>query len=401
MSDAPAGRAGKRRLFTRTYLTMVVLNLLMCLYGQSMMAALPVMLTGDGYSEAMAGVAVSLFPFSSMLFRPFGAGLVRRGRHRSVLLVSLGMLCASGVVFPHLGALPLIYATRVVQGFAICLLGITLGASVARSIPPDRFEEGMGYYSIGIPAMSFVGPAISRILVGEIGSASLMYLLSILMAMAVVLCVVSGIDNQSQIAAREEKGRLRWLELASVPASLMLMLSVLAHSSVVSFLPLYADRCGLTGTVGFYLAAGVGILGIRAAVTLFRFTPPEKTALLGGYGTCVACMLLIPYFRGPVLPVVCGTLYGMSIGLIQPHFIAKALRAAPPDRREAATVTYYIGTDIGYALGGILWGLTAQHLGYGRVFPIPIAIEVLCAAVCVWSWRIRRNAPLQSHSSGI
>lgn len=381
-STRPTAHAGA--LFTRNYIIMVVLYLFCCLFGQSMMAAIPAMMKASGFTEFISGTVVSLFPLSSMLFRRPAGKLAAWLPPKQTLLFCFLILVLSGIAFPNIDLLFQFYPLRIAQGISICLIGVVLGNLVADTIPPERFDEGMGYYSIGVPAMSFLGPAVSRILVAEIGYRLMLYILSAITAVALPLCLLSTLKNTNRTAPapaiEASHTRLPLLERCALPASFMLLATVLAHSCIVSFLPLYAQQTGLPNTVPFYLAAAVGILAIRLSATLFHIRFPERTAVPLAYAICIVSMLLVPTFHLLPSAVLLGGLYGMAIGILQPYYIAKALLAAPPGRRNLATVTYYIFMDVGYASGGLLWGYVAQYLGYSSVFFVAIFVN-LCGLV--------------------
>lgn len=376
--------AAQNRLFTRNYVIMVTLNLLACLYGQSMMAMIPVMMNARGMPEFAAGILGALFPLSSIFFRTHASDLGNRLPCRGMIAVCFGVLMVSSLLFYSCHTFFVLALLRIAQGLSVCLSCLTLGAVVAATIPPDRFDEGMGYYSIGVPAMSFLGPAASRMLVARLGYQQMLFALSLIAALALALCLVSTIENPARFTERPPRRPIPIfaLEKAALPSSLLLLGSVLAHTCVVSFLPLYAQRYDLGGILIFYFAAGAGIIAVRLAATVFQPKSSSALPILLSFGVCILTMLLLPMLNEPLLSAAVGLCYGISVGILQPHFIAQALLSTPLARRDQATVTYYIFTDLGYAGGSLLWGYISQFLGYSSVFVVAVLIHA--ATLCSW-----------------
>jgi predicted MFS family arabinose efflux permease len=70
----------------------------------------------------------------------------------------------------------------------------------------------------------------------------------------------------------------------------------------------------------------------------------------------------------------------------------------PPERRGAATATYFLFLDLGLGLGFVLWGLVAQSYGYELMYLAAIIPSLLSLFVYLLARRrkTRQVVPGQS-----
>lgn len=392
-------QAPRSRLFTPEYCAMIALGLLNCLFGQSSMAIIPILMDSRGVSEFAAAVLNILFPLSCLFFRRCAVKLGSMVSSRRSICFCFVVLAVSNLALDAIQWMIGIVFIRISQGLSICYIAGVIASLVAETVPADRFAEGMGYFSIGIPVMSFFGPALCRVLLGSLGYSKMLWGISLIMVIPIVLSLAAKLPNLRPAAPAGPRQREPFLEKASVPPSLLLMGSAMAATCTVSFLPLYAQRYGLQHTLSFYMAAGVGVFGIRIFSTLFHKNIPEARALPLSTAILAAVLVILPLTDQIPLYLLMGLFYGMAIGIIQPYFIALALKAAAPSHKSIATVTYYMFNDVGTSAGGMLWGYIAQYLSYYSVFVTAAGINLL--TLLGWLVLLKgRPDPALSASSG-
>ena len=356
------------KLFTPAYCAMIALGLFNCLFGQSSLATIPVLMDNRGVSEAAAAVINMLFPLAALFFRTYTVRIGARVSSRASIGFCFIVLAVSNVCLNWAPAVGWVIPVRVAQGLAICYIAGVIASLLAETVPQDRFEEGMGYFSIAIPAMSFFGPALCRILIAQVGYEKMLYGISLLMLIPIVLSFRARLPQLTPAKPAARSRKVGVIERKAVPASLLLMGAAMAATCTVSFLPLYAEHYHLNNTLSFYLIAGVGVFVIRIVTTVFKKDLPGRYAIPAATVVLVSVLLLLPRTDSIPLDMLMGFPYGMAVGVVQPYFIAMALKAADPSRKSVATVTYYIFNDIGTTAGGILWGYIAQYVSYYAVF---------------------------------
>ena len=100
----------------------------------------------------------------------------------------------------------------------------------------------------------------------------------------------------------------------------------------------------------------------------------------------ILALILIGSADTLVLLLIAAVAKAFAQGMSQPAIQTEGLRMVEPARRGVASSTIYIGGDLGQAVGPILGGAVAQHVGYGMMYwicGIPLAVAwVYFAAVC-------------------
>ncbi len=366
----------RSKLFTVEYCAMILLGLFNCLFGQSSLATLPVLMDSRGVSESIAAAVNMLFPLACLFFRRYAVKIGSMVSSKLSIFVCFVVLSVSNIFLDGISDVGWVIPIRIVQGLAICYIAGVIASLVAETVPSDRFDEGMGYFSIAIPVMSFFGPALCRILLANFGYSKMLRGLSALMLLPVAISLLTKMPNLKPVEREKTDKRDPFIEKRSIPASLLLMGSAMAATCTVSFLPLYAQRYALNHTLYFYMAAGIGVFGIRIAATIFKRSIPEQNSIPVSIVILTFVLLVLPVTNNPALSVIMGILYGMAIGLVQPYLITAALKSADPAHKSIATVTYYMFNDVGTVAGGMLWGYIAQYISYYAVFMAAAAINL-------------------------
>jgi len=369
----------RNRLFTMQYLSIISFFLSMCLYGQALFSALPLYLTGvKGFSESMAGFVVSIFPYTAMLYRPLSVRTTTVVSYKKTILICLLLMAVSLYIVPFSNSILPLIIVRLITGVAICLGGVVSGIVLIKILPNDRFIEGIGYYSISTITMSFWGPAFARFFISIGGYSSFFNILSIILILNFFWCLfVKFPDNGRKERTSIPSNTKPWYESTVFPIVLVLGLIILAHSSISSFLPLYAQTNGIQSIPLFYILAGISMVSIRIKYSLTKKKGIDQSYLLLSTGLMAICLFLVLTFRSTYILIVTALVYGASLGYAQPVLISTALNISPPDRVNSATVTYYIAIDAGLAVGSMLWGFIGQYLEYYYVFLVSGSINVL------------------------
>lgn len=367
-------------MFTRDYLTAVATNLMVCTFGQMLFCTMPVLISGKGYHPSYAGLMVYAFSFASVCFRPFTGWLATLVSGRKTVGACLGafaLTCVALYLSPPLWA---VVALRAVQGIIMCMYGTIFGTLVSNLIAPQRFAEGMGYYSMGVPAMSFFGPAIGLTLLQNLGERGMFLLLCGWMAIAAMLCLslrTGGAPVSPPLPPGQKNIFARSFAKDAVFYSAMLALILVSHSSLVSFFSLYAEQQGQGGITSFYVVAGCGIVLSRLLFTFGGRLIKAERLLFPAVAVLGFCVLLLSNMPQRPILLLLAALYGCAMGVVQPGLIALALASCSEDRRAPATATYYLGIDLGTGIGGLLWGAVASASGYHMVFALAAGVNLL------------------------
>ncbi|HTQ01519.1 MAG TPA: MFS transporter [Casimicrobiaceae bacterium] len=347
--------------------------------------------------EAADSLAVML------LALPAGAIADIVDRRRLLLFVNVYLL----VVAAALAALTFLGLTTAwaLIGF-IFVLGIgaavvmpAWAAIVPELVPPKELAPAVALNSVGINASRAVGPAIAGVLVAAVGP-WLVFALNALSYIGVLAVLLRWRRERRKSALPAERfvsatrvGVRFVLHARELKAVLVRSLAFFAFASATwSLFPLIVRKELERGPeiYGLLLTCiGVGAVGGAMFLPRLRERCSRDAAVAGGSVLYALAALALAYVRH--VPLLCVAMLATGVAWIA---ILSALQVAaqtslPPwvrARGLAAWVVVFMG---GMALGSILWGLVATHIGIAGALTTAATGMVVAVAL---TWRVTLGA---------
>lgn len=347
------------------------------------------LMTGLGASATMVALVQSAQALPMVLFAISAGTIADTSDRRRTMLCSLGLafLASLGMA---LTAYFQAFTPWALLGF-IFLIGTgnaffnpAWQASLGDIAPRDQLVEAVSLHGVGANMMRTIGPSLGGLLVAVWGAA-----LALLFAAATYLPALIALLRRPAAAPAGELREAFWPALLqsfrylSVAPRLELLLLraflfCLGAICVMALLPLIA-REQLQGDVRIYglLYGGYGCGAILGGITLRRLRRHLQISTilsLAVYVTVLALlMLLASRSLWTALPatvlagaawLLCLSLQNSMLQLSAPRWISGRLVA-----------TYLTCSNLGMALGGLLWGQLAQ--AYGTTAALAAAAAVL------------------------
>ncbi len=377
--------APKSKLLTKEFIVFFVLNFFQF---SSFQVLIPVM---PGYAQSLGGasgalglmaVAVSL---AALVFRPVAGKLSDSMDKR--LLYLIGSAATIAVVMIHLFAdnMGTLIALRILHGFCYSITGTVAMAMSSYIIPADRLGSGMGFMGLaGIISMG-TSTTIALKLVDIYGYSAALYVSAFCSAVSIVLLAFTSKQPIApKLSEKKEKfGFTAFLKSAVameciIPALIIAFLSA-AYATVNNFISQYGIEKALADTGLYFTVYSISTVIVRPFIGKItdkyhiRATVyPTSAAMLGS--------LIVLYFAKTSLVVaLAGALCGIGFGGMLPAIQAQCIKLVAPERRGAASGTFYIGLDIGNAGGPAVAGVIAASTGYANAF----LIMGICCVVCM------------------
>jgi MFS family permease len=335
-------------------------------------------------TEAIAGLCVSIFVIGSLVARII-SGFFLDIVGRKKLLIFGGLLSVAGslLYFIPMGLVGFL-AVRTINGMAWGVVCNLLNAVVIDFVPPGRLGEGIGYYTMGNPVSSGVGPLIGIFLVSRLGTTAEFFFIFAVCIIPMALMPLIGVQEHKVVTADKEKQLLRFpkfnemFEKRSIPISAIAMLTTICFSAIPAFMQLYTVERGVGWVAPFYFIA------YSAVVILIRPLSGKildrdgdnpliiPTLILFGVGIFVLSLAnAAAWFF--VVAVICAVGYGSFFSAFQ----AMAVKVAPPERSGLAITTVYIFADFGMGIGPFIWGAVVRHAGYSHMFMMEAAVVLV------------------------
>ncbi|HAL74208.1 MAG TPA: hypothetical protein DCM45_03825 [Clostridiales bacterium] len=384
------------RLFSKDFVLVLLVLLLLSLSGNMMNSPLPVFAIHIGADNTIAGLVTGLFALSSMFSRPlFGWLLDKKGR-RIVLI--LGVLAYALVTFSFnwVGLVSTLLLVRFVQGFAMSAYTTSLGTMAADLIPTSQLVAGYGYYSLLQTLATSVGPAIGLRMAAS-KSFNGLFTLSAAFAGAGLLAALlinyekkgMPIVHHPEISASGNgSGKMsRLFEKTAISVTAAVFFLSFSTGAVMTFLSPYAISNGVNNIGLYFTANAVAIFAMRLILQkIIGWIGLSKSAVIA-LAFVAGSMLTLSLAQSIGLFIVAAILNGIGCGIVLPIFNSLIIQFCPPHRRGAASATYYIGIDSGIGAGAVLGGIITKAAGYPALFMISVAGVVI--AFAVYAFRIR------------
>ena len=332
-----------------------------------------------GAPASVIGLVISSFGVSAILFRLVSAPIMDTYNRKYLVVFAALMLAVAFGGFSISQNIPMVVGFRLIQGCGMAFGNACCLVMVADMLPKDKYNSGLGYYSLAQVVSSAAGPSVGLALVDLAGFRVTYTCTACLMLLAAFLALQLKTNFK-----RTKKLKLAFNNIIAMEAILPVAVNfimVLGGAGVYSFLFIFAREQGVTGNIGLYYTVSALVLLV---------TRPVLGKLTDRYGiikTAVpaVCLNIISMFMVSYATTLAGFLasavvHALGQGATGPAIQALTMKSVPTERRGAASSTNYISLDLGSMLGPIIAGQVAQIFGYTimwRVMVIPYIVATI------------------------
>ncbi len=329
-----------------------------------------------GAPATQVGMLMSMFALTALLFKIVSAPAMDTFNKKYLVMGAMLIMSLAYVGFGLSQSISSLMVFRLFQGCGNAFGNVCCLAIVAEALPKDKFNTGMGYYSVAQVVSQAIGPTIGLALVDLIGYHKTYFINACVMVIAFL--VASRIQlNFTKV----KKFRIRVDNIiakeALLPAAVIFFMAI-GFTTINSFLIVYAGKQGISTGIGFFFTI--------YALTLV-FTRPMIGKLTDKYGLVkiaipAIMMTGISFFiisMAHSLPIflIAAFVNAFGYGACQPALQSLAMKAVSKERRGVGSSTNYVGMDLGTLAGPIIAGAMAENFGYvpmWRVMMIPFVI---------------------------
>jgi MFS family permease len=317
---------------------------------------------------------------------------------RPVLLVALGSLALSSVVFILAESPAWLFVGRGIQGLATGAAISAAGAALL-DLHPRRDPRAVGLAN-GVASATGIalGILVSSVLV-QIGRAPEVLPYVVLLALFAIAFV--GAWLMPEPVAERRRFRLT-IERPSVPAPvrhpfLLASLAVISSWSIGGLLFSLGPALGaglfettnvVVSGAGIVVLAGSGALGqlVFGRVAPWLGTSAGSVALATGTALIVASAVVTSstlYLAGSVIG-------GVGFGIAFLGGLRTLVAAIPPERRASVLSAFYLVAYAALSLPAVLAGIVVSHVGLTTTFEIfGVGVAAIALVVAAEAWRTR------------
>ncbi|MCL2120775.1 MAG: MFS transporter [Clostridiales bacterium] len=412
------------QLLNRYFLSILIMAFFfdMCIRFFSSTIALHVDMLGG--TATLGGLMLTSYTLTAAIFRVVGGKMSDSYGRRMTILIGVAGLAVTSALFAFTTNVYIMLFLRALQGLFFALGASGFAVAVTDVIPKNRMTEGLGYFGLANSLATAVGPMIALYIMDLFGFNPVTYLAAILCAISWLITHLvcnyerdprysrSAVDEQeagqpddlpessnpadSRKDDKAEGFLWRIFEKKAVPSGITGFFAVLANSSTMSFIALYAKHLGYGNAGVYFMLQSAGTIASRLLAgkvadkrgPLFTIIPGVVLGVLG-YGSLVIAEYDMPFFFN-----LSGPLIGLAMGLLFPVMSAMSVRGVSAQRRGAALATFHTPIEVGVATGSLLWGALIDHVSFAAVFIGATLSLGIVAATSVYFFNNKRLSSL-------
>lgn len=385
------------RLWTKTFLTGIVVNLFMSAVFYLLMTTMALYAVQRFQaSETGSGLASSAFIIGAVAGRVLAGKFLDFIGRRRLLIVCMAVFAVAGLAYVPVTDFTVLVVLRLVHGAAFGMGNTALVASIQSVIPASRRAEGNGYFGTATTVSTALGPFLGAWLGSQYGFGVVFVLASVCGFAAMLAALLYAVPERSP---GPEERRRKWslhpatfIDVPSLRIGAVMGVAGIAYSAILSYLGVFTDRLGIPGAAGtFFLVFAMGALAARLFAGRVQDRFGDNVVLVPVFVSYLAGMVLVAEATATWAFALAGLLVGLGFGCLMPSLQAILISRTPAARVGVATSTFFLILDVGTGLGPLFLGSVAAAGGYPAMYWLCGGLVVLAAVIylCVHGRRAR------------
>lgn len=338
------------------------------------MPTLPLYVKVIGGSETTVGIIAGIFGVSSVVARPFfGLQLDMRGR-KGILLISLGIIALSTLLYNWMVSVAALLLVRLFHGFAWSATS-TAGATMAADImPPQRRGEGMGYFGIFASLAMAMAPGLGLWIIGTYNF-TLLFVVGALLGLVSLSAVIP--IRPPELPARSANVEAALFEPTAFAPSAVLFFVTFTYGGAATFISLYALQFHISNIGIYFTVYAAMLVAVRPIAGRLMDKIGHWVVIITGLISLAGAMVLLAFAQNLAWFIAASVFNGIGYGATQPILQAITINRAPLRRRGAANATFLSSFDVGFGAGSLVLGVIADYWGYRATFMVAAAAAVM------------------------
>lgn len=341
--------------------------------------ACPMMVTPliAGFSESLGASAVlmglvgGMMNVVSLCCRPFVGNLADKiSKYRLSTIGSLLMIVACvGYIFAPTPAV--VVGARIINGVGFSLCSVCMATWISSLLPKERVGAGMGLYGTMNALAMAIAPALGIAVYGSLGYRAA-FVLATVLAVAVVV-TVQLVHDKGEVVQKSApaKGRGSFVACDVLPVAAIIMLFAIPYCATQSFLVSYIAARDLAVHAGwFFPLYAIILLVLRLSLADLFDKKPFVFFLAGSSVSALIAILLLAVMQNNLVLFVAAAFMAGGYGIMCSVCQSTAILLVGEEKRGLANSTYYIGFDLGMALGPIIGGFLYGHVPLAYFYPV-------------------------------
>ena len=378
------------RLWNRVFVLCMLVSGLSALSNGMLAPALPIYVESLGRGTDIAGTIVAIATFLSMFGRGLSGGWSDKTSRKTIILVSLACSTGAYILFIFAKNMPMLLIAKCLQGVSNGIITTVLCTIAYDTLPPELMGSGIGMFALANSLAQCVSPALGTHFAKN-GLYVPLFLLSAVasaLSFLVLLTIPVPLTMKAQAWQEAKKNGTAtrrgfhisdYICRSALPAGFMLLLSGIIHAAITNYLAHCGLSRGISSVAIFFTINSVVLVVSRPLCGQIADKKHIGWLIIPGYITMGVACLLVALAHSIVPVIISAVLYGFGFGATMSINQVWAIRSAGPEQRSTANSTFYVGGDVGLALGAYVAGALAAAVNYTIMYEIIAAVCVLSA----------------------
>jgi DHA1 family multidrug resistance protein-like MFS transporter len=361
---------------------------------------------GVGYDSI--GLLISAFSFTRLVADPFVGRFIDRYGERSMSTLGALWVGVSSVAAGLAPTFPLLVIFRGLGGIGSALFFASLLSFLLRSIPPNRTGRVMSVYYASFNIGFIAGGPLGGLIASAFGLASPLYIYggACFVSAALFWKTIRDPERHEHEVRKGGLRRLPWnrtfVTVLVVNGVYLWMIGAIFQTLVPLFGTSTKEGVGLT-------LGGVGIgLGIATATELATLYPAghatdhhgRRAVLIPALAGLAAVTAAFGLVSTPIGFMIAMGLLGVASGYSGVPPAPMLSDVTPEELKGSAVAMFRFVGDLGFVIGPLIAGWSAQAFGFGTSFVIN-AIPTVIALGLVLSIRETMHGRRPAEGSGL
>ena len=370
------------RLFNKYFCIILLMGAAVNFANYIVGSAFSLWVVDAGGSNTTYGTIHSLYSLVIMFARPVAGWIIDNGNRKQAFIVASVIYVSTMLLMLYSPVFGLFVGARLAMG-----VGNGLSVQITNTVafdymPKDKMDKGIGYVTLCSSLMSAFTATISVSTYKSSGPSALVMMSVAATAVAVALSFLLVYRMPQRKAAkfsfRDVFDLTKLFEVRSIKPALVSAMSTYFGFGLRSYVILYGRSLGFSNPGWFTTASALGLIAVRFILDKL----PQKDGIRDkkvylAFGTYVVYLITLSLCKSFVVYIITALMWSVIFGILTPVLQSIAIKAAPAERRGAASSTFHCASDVGIILGSFLGGRLADVFGYSKMFLfglIPVVI---------------------------
>ena len=353
-------------------------NIILILIASFCYMACPMMVTPliTGYAKVLGasgvimGIIGGLMNICSLVVRPVAGNLSDSTSKYKLASVGSLFMIAACVCYMIATSPVILIVARLVHGIGFSCCSVCMSTWMANMLPKDKIGSGMGIFGTMNALSMAIAPSIGIWISERFGHRTAFAVAGCFAIMTLVIVQFVSDRGLPQPDA-SQKARIQVIDVHILSVALIVTLFTIPYCATQSFLVSYVQARALSVTTGlFFPVYAIVLLGLRIGLRKYFDQLPFRFFVAVCSVSSVFAILSLQMMKNNLLLLAAAVFMAGGYGIICSVAQSTAILMAGKGKRGLANSTYYVGLDIGMALGPVLGGILYGNLDIQYFYPV-------------------------------